>query len=101
MKKFVALGLILILLSAAASAQMDPGGQFRRHRMQRGYNSGQITRPERFELRKDAVRYQLLKRRAARDGVVSPFERRKLRRAKCEGRRDLFRFRHNRFHRVI
>ncbi|MBI5858890.1 MAG: hypothetical protein HZB42_14760 [Sphingobacteriales bacterium] len=101
MKKILALSLVLIVLSAAASAQAGPGSQFRKYRVQRGYNNGQLTRSEKFELRKDVVRYQTMKRRATRDGVVTPFERRKLRKAKCEGRRDLFRFRHNGRRRVI
>lgn len=101
MKKILALSLILIVLSAAASAQAGPGSPFRKHRMQRGFKNGQITRSERFELRKDAVRYQITKRRATRDGIVTPFERKKLRKAKCEGRRDLFRFKHNGRRRVI
>ena len=101
MKKIVALSLILIVLSFAASAQGGFGKGFRKHRLERGFNSGQINRPERMELRKDALRYEMLERKTRRDGVVTPFERKRLRKAKCEDRRDLFRAKHNRRRRMI
>ena len=101
MKKLIALSLILITLSAVASAQAGPGSQFRKSRSQRGFYNGQITRSESFELRKDALRYQMLKHRARRDGVVTPIERRRLRKERCESRRDLFRFNHNGRRRLI
>ena len=96
MKKIIALSLILIIFSAAASAQR-PRGTFPNIRS----NNNQLSWGEKKELRKNAMRYHIIKRRATRDGVVTPFERKKLRRAKCEGRRDLFRFKHNSRRRVI
>lgn len=96
MKKILALGLILVIFSAAASAQR-PRGTFYNIRP----NNNQLSWGEKRELRKDAMRYHIIKRRATRDGVVTPFERKKLRRAKCEGRRDAFRFKHNGRRRLI
>ena len=52
MKKILSISFILILLSAAASAQR-PGDNIRRHYVKQGFSNGQITRGERFELRKD------------------------------------------------
>jgi hypothetical protein len=101
MKKLFTLGLILVLLSVTASAQRGQGDRFRRHRMTNGFYSGQLTRPERFELRKDQFRYKTSQRRARRDGIVTPFERRRLHKIKQHGRRDQFRFRHNGHRRVI
>ena len=101
MKKFFVLSAILILLSVAASAQRGPGERFRRHPIANGFNSRQLTRPERFELRKDHFRYNLMQRKAHRDGIVTPFERRRLYMIRQHNRRDLFRFRHNRFRRII
>ena len=101
MKKILSLGLILVLLSAAASAQVRPRDRFRGYRIQRNFNSGLLTRPERFELRKDAFRYQMLERKTRRDGIVTPFERRRLHRARRNTRVDLFRFRHNGRRRII
>lgn len=92
MKKITVLSLILVMLSFAASAQLRPG--LRQH-------NRQFTRSEKMELRRDAVRLQMMKRQTGRDGVVTPIERRRLHRAKCEARRDAFRFKHNNRRRVI
>ena len=90
MKRFLILSCLFAMISFAATAQRTINGQ-----SPRPPRNNQLTRYEKIELRKDALRYQMLRRRAQRDGVVTPFERRKLRKAKCETRRDLFRFRHN------
>jgi hypothetical protein len=87
MKKIAVLSLTLVLLSVAASAQLRPGNRNHKVRTQRGVNSGQFTRPEKMELN--------------RDGVVGPIERKRLRHARCEGRRDAVRFKHNGRRRVI
>lgn len=96
MKKILVLGLILLIFSVAVSAQRSRGS-FPNIRP----NNNQLSWGEKQELRKDAIHYHMIKRRATRDGVVTPFERRKLRKAKCEGRRDLFRFKHNGRRRLI
>jgi hypothetical protein len=95
MKKIVVLSLLILLISAAASAQAGPGIRFRKQGMQRGFNDGRFTRPEKFELRRDIRRTQLLERRARRDGIVTPVERIRIHRAKCHTRREAFRFKHN------
>src|SRR5258708_36416371 len=97
MKKIIGLSLVLLILSVAASAQ----GNLRRHRPQRKCNTGQVTMGERAELRQDAFRYRMLKRRSQRDGVVTSFEKRRLQRSRAETRRDAFRFRHNTRRRLI
>lgn len=101
MKKILVFSLLLVLVSAAASAQAGPGSRFRKQGIQRGFSQGQLSRPEKMELRKDVFRNQLLKHKARRDGIVTPIERRRLKRAKCDTRRDVFRFRHNGRRRVI
>jgi hypothetical protein len=100
MKKILSISLVLILLSAAASAQR-PGNNIRRHSVRQGFSNGQITRGERFELRKDAVRYKAAQHHARRDGVVTPLERRRIHKLRCETRRDAFRFKHNGRRRLI
>lgn len=100
MKKILSISFILILLSAAASAQR-PGNNIRRHYVKQSFNSGQITRGERFELRKDVARLNTIQRHARRDGIVTPLERRRIHKAKCETRRDAFRFKHNGRRRLI
>ena len=92
MKKVTILSLVFVLISTAVSAQR-PSNRYRRF--------NQITPLERFELRKDALRYKMAERRAHRDGFVTPPERRKLHKIKRHNRKDLFRFRHNNRRRVI
>lgn len=96
MKKIITLSIVFTLFSFAVNAQrLTAKGSFSRG------NRGQITSSEKRELRQDAFRYKIGRRRAERDAVVSPIERRKLRKLKCEARRDKFKFRHNRRRRVI
>lgn len=97
MKKILVLTLTLVMISFASQAQLRSGGRFQK----RGLASRQYSMGERMELRKDAMRYNMIKRRAGRDGVVTPMERRRLRHARREGCRDAFRFKHNRRRRVI
>lgn len=101
MKKILIFSLILVFISASASAQARSGSRFRKQGTQRGFNQGQFTRPERFELRKDVYRTQVLQRRVRRDGIVTPIERRRIQRSKCDTWRDAFRFKHNGRTRVI
>jgi hypothetical protein len=102
MKKILILSLSLVLLSVAASAQQDNVGErFRRHRVERSFNNHQLTRSERHQLRRDHFRYKIAQHRARRDGFVGPIERRRLHKMRRHNRHEMFRFRHNRRHRVI
>lgn len=102
MKKILVLSLSLVLLSVAASAQQDNvGDRFRRHRVERGFNNEQTTRPERHQLRRDHFRYKIAQHRARRDSFVGPIERRRLHKMRNHNRHEMFRYRHNRGHRVI
>ncbi|HMK26996.1 MAG TPA: hypothetical protein VK483_13280 [Chitinophagaceae bacterium] len=96
MKKILVFSLLFVSISTAALAQrtrvVSPNVR---------PNNNQLTWGEKTELRKDAFRYHAMKRKAGRDGRVTPFERRKLRRAKCDTRRDLVRFKHNGRRRII
>lgn len=105
MKKILAIGLVLTLVSFAASAQRieDRGKRYRMEQRfnDRRFNDRQLTRPERFKLRNDNFRYRFQQRRAGRDGFVGPRERRRLMIMRQHNRREAFRFRHNRYRRVI
>ena len=101
MKKIIFLGLVLVLLSAMASAQQGSRDHFRRHRIAQGFSNAQINRPERFQLRKEQFRYKVAQRNAHRDGFVSPMEHRKLCKMRRHDRREVFLFRHNGRNRVI
>jgi len=94
MKKGLTIVMLMMFISFAASAQ-------RTVRVRPLRDNIQLTRPERMDLKRDAFRYEIMERRAKRDGSVSPYERRKLRRAKQEYRMDRFRYRHNNRRRLI
>ena len=98
MKRIFALSMIMLVLVAAVSAQ-GPGDRYRRHSVRHGVRSGDLTRMEALELRKNNMRINSLQRRAHRDGVVTPYERRKISKAKAHNRREAYRFKHNRVER--
>ena len=100
MKKLFVLGVILTLLSAAASAQ-DAGDRIHRQRIERGFNNGQLTRPEKFRLQKDRTHIKVERRRAFRDGRINHSERRRLHRMRRHERREMRHFRHNGRRRLI
>ncbi len=100
MKQIFVLTLLLTAFTVVASAQ-GPRERLQRHRIRDGFRSGELTRIERFDLRRDQFRYNMMERRAKRDGVVTPLERKKLNKRKRENRREEFRYRHNRQRRVI
>jgi len=100
MKKIFVLSAILTLFIASASAQ-DRGDRIRRHKIERSFDNGQLTRPEKFRLQKNQFRYKVEKRRAGRDGRISPLERRRLSKMQRHDRREMFRYRHNGRRRVI
>jgi hypothetical protein len=101
MKKILILGLSVVLFTAAASAQLGPRERVQNHRVTEGFKNGQITRPEKFQLQKDELRYKKERRHSRRDGFVSPRERRKLHNMRRHNRHETFRFKHNRHHRLF
>ncbi|HET6993860.1 MAG TPA: hypothetical protein VFI06_02705 [Chitinophagaceae bacterium] len=100
MKRIFVLGVFLTLLAGAVSAQ-GPGDHMRRQRIERSFNSGALTRPERTHLQRNEFRLRTEKRRALRDGRIDRFERRKLQKMRRHERRNLYRFRHNGHRRLI
>jgi hypothetical protein len=97
MKKILLFSFILVFTSATASAQIRHQKAIPNFRS----NSNQLTWNEKKEIRRDVVRNHMIKRRALRDGVVTPVERRRIRQSKCDTGRDLVRFRHNSRRRII
>lgn len=101
MKKILFLGLILILFAAAASAQVTDRNRYRHQREIQSRHRGELNRPELRRLHQDRVRYKIARRKAHRDGIVTPFERRRLHNIRKHNRHELYRFRHNNYRRVI
>ena len=96
MKKILAISFIMLLISAAATAQSA-----RRYRTRESGIRSNISGSERVQLRRDVFRYRTAKRAAGRDGRIGPLERRKLHKMRCRTRRDAARFRHNGRNRLI
>ncbi len=101
MKKILSLALILTLFAAAASAQQTEGHRFRHQRELRSSHRDQLNHLELRRLHHDELRYKIARRRAHRDGIVTPFERRRLHKMRRHERHELYRFRHNNSRRVI
>jgi hypothetical protein len=95
MKKILTIGLILFLVAGSATAQ-----DFR-HNYRDRFRDSRLTVPELRELQRDQFRYNMARRRAIQDGMVTPIERLRLHKMKAQNRREAFRFRHNRSCRLI
>ena len=101
MKKILIFSIILLLASMIGVAQQIPSDRIPNFRVERGFNNDRLTRMERFRIRNDQFRYKITQRRALRDGVITPGERRKLTHMKRQNRFQIFRLKHNRRLRVI
>jgi hypothetical protein len=100
MKRILILGVVFALFTTAASAQR--GHDATQHqRIQKGFQSGQLTRTEKFRLHNDQARYRHSKRRAVADRRMSPAERRRLSHMKHHDSRRIYAMRHNNRNRVF
>ncbi|MCG2613158.1 hypothetical protein LZZ85_02665 [Terrimonas sp. NA20] len=91
MKKLLLLGTIFTLFTVAASAQKGRDVRPDKHR----FETGQLTRGERFKLHKNKVDYNRTERKFKRDGHMSRGEKRKLYKMKQHDRHMKYRFHHN------
>lgn len=94
MKKLFFLGVAFTLFTIAASAQQGRNA-IGQHRIERGFETGQLNRGEKFRLQRNDARFRHEKRHAFRDGRISPREKRRLHTMKRHDRRETFHFRHN------
>jgi hypothetical protein len=94
MKKILIAGVVFALFTTAASAQ---GGHsaIERQRIKSGFETGQLTRGEKFRLEKGEANYRHEKRRAGRDGRFSHGERRRLHYMRRHQSRKTFYMKHN------
>ena len=95
MKKLFVLGLLFTLFTISAEAQIRPYA--RRNVPVRST----ITVREGLDIRRDHQRYKMARFRAQRDGVITPVEKRKLRKMKRQERRQFFYYRHNGNRRIL
>lgn len=102
MKKILFLGLMLTIIAASASAQTGrKADRFRHHREMKSFRQGDLNRFELKRLHNGERRITSARKRAHRDGRVTPFERRHLSKMRKDQRRDFYRFKHNKSRRVI
>ena len=101
MKKIFILGLCVVLFTTVTSAQSGPRDRFRHQQIREGFKNGDINRVERSRLHRNETRLRMTKRHARRDGHVGPIERRRIQQMKHHQRHQIFRYKHNRHHRVI
>ncbi len=101
MKKILALGVFFALFTVAASAQRNETGLRDKQRIHRGFESGQLTRGERFKLHQNDRQYNRTERRFKHDGKLNRYEKKRLNKMKRHDRHQTFRYKHNRRHRVI
>lgn len=66
-----------------------------RARIHEGRKSGELTRREARQLRRQQRRIHMRKRHAASDGVVSPDEQQRIDRSQRRASRNIFRKKHN------
>jgi hypothetical protein len=100
MKKLFVLGVIVTLFAVSASAQRT-GDRIQRQRIERGFDNGQLTRPEKFRLQNDRARIKAERHRASRDGRIDRHERKRIHKMKRHERREMRRFKHNGRRRLI
>ena len=100
MKKLFVLGAFLTFVIISASAQ-GPRDRVNHQRIERGFDRGQLSRPEKFRLNRNEARFKHERRRAARDGRITPSERRRLHHMRRHNRHETFRFKHNGRRRLI
>jgi hypothetical protein len=100
MKKIFFLSVAFALFAISASAQKGRE-VVRKHRIERSFKTGQLTRGEKFRLHRNETRYRIEKRRTLRDGRVTPMEKRRLHKMRTHDRRQMLRYKHNHRKRVI
>jgi hypothetical protein len=94
MKKIFILGVVFALFASAASAQSGHDA-IERQRIRGGFETGQLTRGERSRLNREQAHYRHEKRRAGRDGRISPMEKRRLHHMRRHESRRTFYMKHN------
>lgn len=104
MKKLVAIGLIAITTASLIIAQAATPGIIKtqknqRARIHQGIKSGELTKHESRQLRKQQVHIQREKKFAKKDGVVSSRERKHIKQDQKRASKNIAIKKHNRFER--
>jgi len=94
--KFVAAAAIIMALSISNTyAQVAPNAPTRHQRIKQGVKSGELTKAEAVNLRRDQKDIRQDAKEAKADGVISKQERKEIRHDKKHLNREIFRKKHN------
>ena len=91
---------VFVLALGINIAEAQQGRRMYRHRIGDGIRSGELTRAETRSLAQMQRNTRRDIRMARRDGVITPKERREIRRDKKMTSRAIYRKKHNRRHRI-
>ena len=87
--------VLMLAISTATNAQAGRS-RIQHKRIAQGVRNGELTRNETRQLASEQRNIRLEKREARADGVVTPSERREIRRDKRHASRNIIRKKHNR-----
>jgi hypothetical protein len=99
MKKILILSTIFALFVFSASAQR--GDKVRKHRIEKSFDRGQLSRGEKFKLNRNEIKFKAMKRQAMRDGKITHGERKKISKMRKGNRSKMYRSKHNSRRRLI
>ena len=100
MKKILFVAVVFALFTTAASAQRGHDVTTH-HRIQQGFQSGQLTRGEKARLHRNQTAYRHERRKAYRDGKLSRAEKRRLAHIRKYDSRRIYAMKHNQRHRAF
>ncbi len=100
MKKILFVAVVFALFTTAASAQRGHNA-VTHHRVQQGFQSGQLTRGEKARLHRNQTAYRHERRKALRDGRLTPAEKRRLAHIRKYDSRRIYAMKHNGRRRVF
>lgn len=92
MKKLIVILTIAILGSVSLSAQTVQQNK----RIQNGVVTGELTKKETRQLKRQQKKLKRIKRKAMKDGVVSPKEQSKIAKQEAKLNRNIYRQKHDR-----
>ena len=91
-----ALAIVLVLSATSAEAQIKQRAKNQHHRIKQGVRSGEITKAEAVNLRKDQKEIrQDVKEAKLDDGKITKDERKEIKQEQRQTSRKIFRKKHN------
>jgi len=92
-----AVGSLLSLSAFAQHGHMDRGQYNQERRIEQGVRYGSLNRHEARQLQRGQYRIDRMKAQARADGIVTPYERARIREEKRRQERKIYRKKHNQY----